>query len=267
MVYDASARNEKDNPSLNDCLYRGPVILENLCGLLMRFRFNEAAILADIEKAFLQVGLQARDRDVTRFLWLKDITDQNIKGNVQIYRFCRVPFGVVSSPFLLAGTIQHHLQNESNSIAEKIKDSLYVDNVITGTQDVSQALQFYSESKRVFTKASMNLREWTSNSEDFMCNIPQKDRATGRIVKVLGMIRHVVEDILKTRSEIDITNPARKRDVLRAISSIYDPLGLFIPATVEAKLFVQTLWMDNLDWDDSLSSERQMKWENIAKEL
>ena len=119
----------------------------------------------------------------------------------------------------------------------------------------------------MFTKASMNLREWTSNSEDFMCNIPQEDRATGRIVKVLGMIWHVVEDILKTRSEIDITNPASKRDVLRAISSIYDPLGLFIPATVEAKLFVQTLWMDNLDWDDSLSSERQMKWENIAKEL
>ena len=267
VVYDASARTQKDNPSLNDCLYRGPVILENLCGLLMRFRFNEVAILADIKKAFLQVGLQARDRDVTRFLWLKDITDQNIKGNVQIYRFCRVPFGVVSSPFLLAGTIQHHLQNESNSIAEKIKDSLYVDNVITGTQDVSQALQFYSESKRVFTKASMNLREWTSNSEDFMCNIPQEDRATGRIVKVLGMIWHVVEDILKTRSEIDITNPASKRDVLRAISSIYDPLGLFIVATVEAKLFVQTLWMDNLDWDDSLSSERQMKWENIAKEL
>ena len=36
IVYDASAKTNKDNNSLNECLYHRPVILEDLCGMLMR---------------------------------------------------------------------------------------------------------------------------------------------------------------------------------------------------------------------------------------
>ena len=37
IVYDASAKTKKGNKSLNECLHRGSVILEDLCGLLLRF--------------------------------------------------------------------------------------------------------------------------------------------------------------------------------------------------------------------------------------
>ena len=107
IVYDASTKAKKGCKSLNECLYRGPVILEDLCGLLLRFRTHKVALTADIEKAFLQVGLQPADRDVTRFLWLKDPTKPPTKGNLQIYRLTRVPLGVISSPFLLGATILH----------------------------------------------------------------------------------------------------------------------------------------------------------------
>ena len=61
-------KTRKENNSLNDCSYRGPVLLNDLCGLLMRFRLHRIAMVADIEKAFLQihVGLQLNQRDVTR---------------------------------------------------------------------------------------------------------------------------------------------------------------------------------------------------------
>ena len=52
IVYDASAKAKKSNTSLNECLYRGPVILEDLSALLLRFRTNKVALVADIEKAF-----------------------------------------------------------------------------------------------------------------------------------------------------------------------------------------------------------------------
>ena len=47
-------------------------MLNDMCGLLMRFRLHQIAIVPDIEKTFLQIGLQPNRRGVTRFLWLKD---------------------------------------------------------------------------------------------------------------------------------------------------------------------------------------------------
>ena len=72
IVYDASAKPKSDNKSLNECLYRGPVMLKDLCGLLLHFRISKFAVVADNEKAFLQLGLQSEDRNVTRFFWIKD---------------------------------------------------------------------------------------------------------------------------------------------------------------------------------------------------
>ena len=74
IVYDASSKAKRDElNSLNDCLFRGLVILLDLCRALMRFHLYPVVMGADIERAFLQLGIQPCDRDVTRFLWLKDI--------------------------------------------------------------------------------------------------------------------------------------------------------------------------------------------------
>ena len=127
IVFDASAKTRKKNQSLNESLHRGPVILEDLCGLLLRFRLHKVALVADVEKAFLQVGLQPDDRDVTRFLWLKDPSKPTLEKNVQVLRFTRVPFGMISSPFLLAATIKHHLTKAASPIAHQIADNMYVD--------------------------------------------------------------------------------------------------------------------------------------------
>ena len=48
IVYYASAKTKKTNLSLNECLYRGPVILEDLIGLLLRFRMKSIGIIANM---------------------------------------------------------------------------------------------------------------------------------------------------------------------------------------------------------------------------
>lgn len=54
----------------------------------MRLRMNSTGIVADIEKAFLQVGLQVKDLDATRIYWLKDASLLSIDDNyIQVYRF------------------------------------------------------------------------------------------------------------------------------------------------------------------------------------
>ena len=82
IVYDASAKTKTENISSNDCLYRGPGLLRNLCGILIRFRLNRKAMTVDIEKAYLQIGLQPNQRDVTRFLWLKDVESPKVDREI-----------------------------------------------------------------------------------------------------------------------------------------------------------------------------------------
>ena len=174
VVYDASAKTKQEHKSLNECLYRGPVMLRDLTGLLLRFRLFPIGVNSDIEKAFLNVSLQAKDRDVTSFLWLNNTETTSINDeNLEIYRFYRVPFGMVSSPFLLAATITHHLKHVDSPIAKLLQRDIYVDNLITGVQSVSEGVKLYTEAKQIFATATMNLREWASNSEELMASIPQ----------------------------------------------------------------------------------------------
>ena len=68
VVYDASARSE--GPSLSDCLYAGPPLTPLIFQILVRFRAHKVAIIADIEKAFLNISVVPDYRDFLRFLWV-----------------------------------------------------------------------------------------------------------------------------------------------------------------------------------------------------
>ena len=150
IVYDASSKAGSDMSSLNECLHQGPVILLDLCGILIRFRIYPIVVLADIEKAFLQVGIQDAERDVTRFLWLRDPATLDTEDNLITYRFCRVPFGLICSPFLLGAIIKFHLQKEGAPLALHILRNIYVDNVMIGINSISEICGVYKEAKSIF---------------------------------------------------------------------------------------------------------------------
>ena len=75
--------------NLSECLHRGPATLGE------RFRTSKIGIIADIENAFLQVGPYEDDQDDTGFLWPKGICKPITNDNLEIYRFIRLPFGVM----------------------------------------------------------------------------------------------------------------------------------------------------------------------------
>ena len=268
VVYDASAKTEAESKSLNESLYRGPVLLQDLCGILLRFRLHIIAIVSDIEKAFLQICLQPRERDVTRFVWVKDTNRPPSFNNLQDYRFCRLPFGVISSPFLLGATINHHLERYDTDIAKKIKRDIYMDNVITGTNSVSEGVDLYNTSKQIFSDASMNLREWLSNSDDVMKHIPESDRADEESMNVLGLNWNRKRDVISVKYVRKISESgSTKRQVLKQIAVAFDPLGLFSPITLKGKLFLQSLWNKHLEWDEKLCEEDKLNWLSIRDDL
>ena len=267
IVYDASAKASPTVPSLNDCLYAGPSLVPDLCGILLRFRLSPVAIISDIEKAFLQISLSEPDRDVTRFLWLRDPSLPVEPDNLRVFRFCRVPFGVVSSPFLLAATISHHLKTCSIPEASQILANTYVDNVIGGAMSDEDALQYYRSAKAVFAAASMNLREWSTNSPAVMKQLPSQDCANGTVQKCLGLVWDTVSDTLGYLP-VPATQPARtKRQILQRISRFFDPLGLQSPVLIQAKVFMQTLWKLEVGWDDPLPDEITKQWSLVSQDI
>jgi hypothetical protein len=96
-VFDASAKSG-GLPSLNDCLEEGTILIELVPDVLTRFRLKRYGVTSDIKKAFLMISVRKEDRDLLRFLWWEN-------GSLQTYKHCRVVFGLSSSPFLLAATI------------------------------------------------------------------------------------------------------------------------------------------------------------------
>ncbi|EYC37237.1 hypothetical protein Y032_0813g2483 [Ancylostoma ceylanicum] len=147
IVFDASA-HLAGKPSLNDVLYKGPLILPKLQGMMLRFRTGKIAIVSDVEKAFLQVRLHKADRDATRCIWLRDVNKPPEVNNLVTYRFTRVTFGLNASPFLLSATIRFHLESEQDTrLAKEIDTNLYVDNLFMSAETAEEGIQKYRNTK------------------------------------------------------------------------------------------------------------------------
>lgn len=113
------------------------------------------------------MGIQDTEQDVTRFLWLKDVSKLDTEDKLITYRFCRVPFGLICSSFLLSATIKFHLQREGTPLVLHILRYIYVDNVMMGINSISEIYGVYKEAKSIFERAIINLQEWNSNCFEF----------------------------------------------------------------------------------------------------
>jgi hypothetical protein len=66
IIFDAFS-HQKGSSSLNDTLEMGPKLLPEIFATLFRIRFNPVAIVGDIQQTFLQLQLDEKDWDLTRF--------------------------------------------------------------------------------------------------------------------------------------------------------------------------------------------------------
>ena len=81
IVFDCAAKG--NGPSLNEQAWTGPDLTNRLIGVLLRFREENIALVADINSMFHQVYVTPSYRDMLRFLWW---TDGDENKTAEIYR-------------------------------------------------------------------------------------------------------------------------------------------------------------------------------------
>ena len=109
------------------------------------------------------------------------------------------------------------------SVASQISNNIYVDNVLLGADSVQDAYEMYLESKDIFKRASMNLREWISNSLEFLNLLPESEIIKGDTVKTFGIPWNYTEDYLQIGG-INFTyvdESPTKRGVLKVLAKIF----------------------------------------------
>ena len=80
MVFDASVKPHPLANSVNKCMHTGPPLQPLLWDIMIRARMSSDILLADLQKAFLQIPIKEEDRDAFCFLF-------NISGKGEHLRF------------------------------------------------------------------------------------------------------------------------------------------------------------------------------------
>uniref|UniRef100_A0AC34GU52 Integrase catalytic domain-containing protein n=1 Tax=Panagrolaimus sp. ES5 TaxID=591445 RepID=A0AC34GU52_9BILA len=248
MVFDGSAKPSTDELCLNDCLFRGPIDMPEIPGLLCRLRKAKILVTGDIEKAFHQVYLNEVDRDAVRFFWLKDFSKPVEPDNLVAYRFVGIPFGK---------RIQKLLD---------LLENIFVDNIFLLEDDSEEAVKMFNLVRDCFLEASMNVREWLSNDSTTLKSVPEEIRQNSTVTKVLGLQWDTVADTLSIELK-NKTTPKKwtKRNVLKFIAAAYDPLGFLSPVTIKGRIFMQKLFLEELKWDDALPPALVDEWKKIME--
>lgn len=259
-VFDASSK-AKNCISLNDCLEKGPNLLEEIPPILIKFREKKIGVTSDIEKAFLQISLNESDCEYLKFLWWENYE----KKTVKVFQHRRLPFGLNCSPFILGSTINYLLVNcspEYKNTAEILKKSFYVDNCVTSldtTEDVNTFIE--SASSLMFT-GKFNLRDWKYTLQE---NCIEEENQP---IKVLGLLWDNREDKLYCDvTEVNLPARITRRFILSCVQRVFDPIGFTCPATLYPKILLQESWKTKLSWDDGVPIEIENKFLKWYREL
>ena len=299
-MYVASAKIGKEGTSLNDCLHVGPSLNPLLFDILLRFREKRVALIGDIEKAFLNIEVDESDRDNLRFLWCEDVHKPDSK--IIVYRFCRVVFGLNASPFLLNATLRYHIskyKEEDPEFVRKMLESFYVDDLVTGEKNSTDAFHLYETSKQRMAAGGFRLRKWLTNDKALRDRIEQneeKERSESNTTdasdgeetfakialgsgseikkgckKVLGLPWNLERDSIPFSFEKLVERAremqATKRNLLSLLAGLFDPLGLISPMIVPMKMLFQTLYCEKRDWDEELEGESRKKFSEWVADL
>ncbi|XP_055633870.1 uncharacterized protein LOC129774191 [Toxorhynchites rutilus septentrionalis] len=166
--------------------------------------------------------------------------------------------------------------------AKAIVKNHYVDDMLVSTETEGEAIQLARDVHYVHIQAGFEMCNWLSNSPAVLAalqkeQIDEKSLSIGSKLateKVLGMWWCTATDTLtfklSAKHDSDLLLGRRrptKREVLRTLMAIFDPLGLLSHLLIFLRVLLQEIWRSAIGWDDEIPDNINEKWEKWLKVL
>ena len=131
-----------------------------------------------------------------------------------------------------------------------------MDDTMDSTKTEDNVINPYEELKKLWNLRGMKPHKWLSNSRKVLVRIPIEERAKKIDIKdnilpstkTLGIVWMAEGDtftFLSNHAHDDFNYT--KRNFLKKISTLFDPLGLLAPFTIRLKLLMQETWSAGID--------------------
>ncbi|XP_058827079.1 uncharacterized protein LOC131687055 [Topomyia yanbarensis] len=266
VVFDGSCKSS-NHLSLNDLLLTGPTVQPTLLAIVLNFRLHRYVMTADIEKMYRQILVHPDDRPLQQILWRQHEADP-----IRQYRLNTVTYGTSCAPFLATRTLNQLAEDDGKDFplaAPIVREGFYVDDLLIGSDSVEAIVESSKQLISLLSRAGFPLRKWSANHPAILEHIPEKDRETLTVleldqspsIKTLGLLWFPSDDTFGFKvPQLPKLDRVTKRIALSEMSQLFDPLGLVGPVVASAKMFVQQLWQENLNWDDELPNKLQSWW-------
>lgn len=265
VVFDGSMKS-RSGVSVNDVMLNGPVLQSELFDILILWRTFPFTLTCDIQKMFRNILINPEQTSLQNILWRDDPNKP-----ISCLQLQTVTYGLKSSTFLATRCLielARIYKDEYPLAAQAMLLSTYVDDIICGADTEAELLQLKTELISLLNKGGFTLHKWCSNNPQTLSDLPSDkkyfdklDINKNNIAKTLGLKCDVINDRLTFSCPVfNDDEKLTKRKVLSFIGKMFDPLGLIGPIIVVAKLFMQTLWSMNTDWDTILPHEKINTW-------
>ena len=277
VVFNSSARI--NGTSLNDCLAKGPSLLNNMLGILLRFRQDRFAFIGDISKMFHSIDIPYEDQMMHLFLWrnFKSFEKPNTYAITVVNMGDRPSAAIAQTALKKTAELATEEFPEASSL---IIDNSYMDDLLGNANSEEKAKVIMKQTESILAEKGFKIKEWILSGQKANTQTTKDQKAVQTLLnkhteyeteKVLGMEWDTETDSIKFKlKRLNLAKQeTTKRECLSTIYSIYDPLGLLAPITIAAKIILRKVWASQpqIDWDDPLPKEIQKDWDSFREIL
>ncbi|XP_064480187.1 uncharacterized protein LOC135393826 [Ornithodoros turicata] len=189
---------------------------------------------------------------------------------------CACPSAIAT--YGLRRTAQEAESQVRTYVRHFVERDFYVDDGLNSLPSEHEAVDLLERTQRMLMGSNLRLHKIASNSVNIMKAFPTDDCAAdlkdldlnGADVPMqssLGLSWHLKTNMFTFRAPAQ-DSPNTCRGVLSAVNSLYDPLGMTVPVTVQGGLFLRDMSVGTTDWGAPLAVNHSwQRWKDSLQAL